>query len=412
MIDEWERKSLKTLGIVITGSTPSTNESKFYAFGNISFFSPFDFNGNKYLNDATHKVTREGLKQSRKIPKNSIMTVCIGSTIGKIAISNVISCTNQQINTLIVNETNDYEFVFYSMSYSILKQLQMIMGLQAVPIVNKSAFEELTILLPKDLKEQQKIAKILTSVDESIEATNKIIAKQKRVKTALMQDLLTCGIDENGNIRSEETHEFKDSVLGRIPKEWQALELKNICIDFIVPMRDKPKIFKGNIPWCRIEDFNGKFLMQTKSNKYVDRNTIKQMNLKIHPIGTVLCSCSAVIGKTTIVKKPLVTNQTFIGLVPNPKLLNSEFLYYLLPTYIQRLENLSSGTTIVYLSREKFETFNVIVPLINEQENIAEIFSKQDEAIEQEKQKLHKLQRVKKALMQDLLTGKVRVNYE
>ena len=68
--------------------------------------------------------------------------------------------------------------------------------------------------------EQTKIAEILSTVDQAIDQTEALIAKQQRIKTGLMQDLLTRGIDENGNLRSEETHEFKDSPLGRIPVEW------------------------------------------------------------------------------------------------------------------------------------------------------------------------------------------------
>ena len=69
--------------------------------------------------------------------------------------------------------------------------------------------------------EQIKITKILSTVDQAIEQTEALIAKQQRIKTGLMQDLLTRGIDEDGNLRSEDTHEFKDSPLGRIPVEWE-----------------------------------------------------------------------------------------------------------------------------------------------------------------------------------------------
>jgi type I restriction enzyme S subunit len=79
---------------------------------------------------------------------------------------------------------------------------------------------------------------------------------------------------------------------------------------------------------CTSEDFEGKYLMGTKSGQYVDDDIVKDMNLKIHPIGTLLVSCSAYLGRCAIVKKPLVTNQTFIGLVANEFELSNEFLYY------------------------------------------------------------------------------------
>ena len=81
------------------------------------------------------------------------------------------------------------------------------------------------LLFPEKPEEQRKIAEILETVDNAIEKTDAIIEKYKRIKQGLMQDLLTRGIDENGQIRSEETHRFKDSPLGRIPEEWKVVEL-------------------------------------------------------------------------------------------------------------------------------------------------------------------------------------------
>ena len=86
--------------------------------------------------------------------------------------------------------------------------------------LQKKDLKNHSLLFPQSISEQKKIAEILSKVDTAIEQTQSLIAKYQRIKTGLMQDLLTKGIDENGNIRSEETHEFKDSEQGRIPKEW------------------------------------------------------------------------------------------------------------------------------------------------------------------------------------------------
>jgi type I restriction enzyme S subunit len=89
------------------------------------------------------------------------------------------------------------------------------------------------------LPEQRKIAQILETVDNAIEKTEKIIEKYKRIKQGLMQDLLTKGIDEKGNIRSEKTHKFKDSPLGRIPEEWEVVRLGEV--GEIMVVRPNPK---------------------------------------------------------------------------------------------------------------------------------------------------------------------------
>src|SRR5699024_6212966 len=79
--------------------------------------------------------------------------------------------------------------------------------------------------------EQSKIAEVLSTVDRAIAQTEALIAKQQRIKTGLMQDLLTRGIDEHGNLRNEATHTFKDSPLGRIPVEWQIASLYDLSED-------------------------------------------------------------------------------------------------------------------------------------------------------------------------------------
>ena len=85
----------------------------------------------------------------------------------------------------------------------------------------------LCALFPSSEPEQTKIADILSTVDRAIEQTEALIAKQHRIKTGLIQDLLTRGIDEHGNLRFEQTHEFKDSPMGRIPVEWACESLSH-----------------------------------------------------------------------------------------------------------------------------------------------------------------------------------------
>ena len=96
---------------------------------------------------------------------------------------------------------------------------------------------------PKE--EQTQIAAILSTIDRAIEQTEAIIAKQQRIKTGLMQDLLTKGIDEDGNVRSEETHAFKDSPLGRIPVEWEVETLSSV-VDLQVGYAFKSSWFSEN----------------------------------------------------------------------------------------------------------------------------------------------------------------------
>lgn len=166
---------------------------------------------------------------------------------------------------------------------------------------------------------------------------------------------------------------YKMTELGEIPDEWEVSPLKRVISDFLVPMRDKPKSFDGSIPWCRIEDIEGKYLNDSLSNQRVTMETIEQMRMKIIPKWSVICSCSARLGVCAITTQELTTNQTFIALVPN-KFIDTEYLYYTLSSHASRLQAMSAGTTIPYLSRKQFEEFNILVPELMEQQKSPRFF--------------------------------------
>ena len=189
--------------------------------------------------------------------------------------------------------------------------------------------------------------------------------------------------------------------------EWKKVKLKDICIDFIVPMRDKPKEFSGNVPWCRIEDIEGNYFNGTKSNQYVSQKTIYEMNLKIIPTGSVICSCSASLGTYAINTCPIITNQTFIGLVCSEEISN-HFLLNLMNTQTQKLKIIAGGTTIPYISREKFEKYNIKIPSLPEQEKIASFLTLIDKKLEKQKELVELLKKYKRGLLSKIFSQKIR----
>ena len=188
-----------------------------------------------------------------------------------------------------------------------------------------------------------------------------------------------------------------------VPDGWEFTRLDTVVDKFLVPMRDKPKVFSGEIPWVRIEDFIGKYLYESKSKRCVNQSTIDEMRLKVYPEGTVLCSCSARLGVCTIIANKMVSNQTFIGLVPGNEI-DKEYLFYRMEYHADDLQKLSSGTTIAYLPIEKFEEFPVLVPPLPEQKKNASILTSVDNVIENTQKQIDKLQDLKKATMNELLT--------
>jgi len=187
----------------------------------------------------------------------------------------------------------------------------------------------------------------------------------------------------------------------QIPVEWEITELQHHA-ELYVPMRDKPKKFDGDIPWLRIEDLDDKYASDSKSNQRVSLETIKEMKLRVYPIGTVLCSCSATIGVCAITTQKLTTNQTFIGITPNDSL-DNQFLYYFLTTQKNYLNSVGSGSTILYISRAKFEKMKIILPPLKEQQKVATILSNIDNLITNTQKVIDQTNSIKNALMKKLL---------
>ena len=166
-----------------------------------------------------------------------------------------------------------------------------------------------------------------------------------------------------------------DEIPFEIPKNWKWVRIGKVINEVVVPQRDKPP-FSGNIPWCRIEDRDDIYLNGTKSGQYVSEETVKKMNLRVFPVGTVLSACSgASIGTILITTVECCTNQTFNGLVCNDKLHNW-FLFWHLKAEINRLKKMGSGSAMAYVSQDKIR--NMLIPLPPYEEQLR-ITSKLDE---------------------------------
>ncbi len=182
--------------------------------------------------------------------------------------------------------------------------------------------------------------------------------------------------------------------------DWEQRKLSDEFSNFIVPMRDKPKEFGGNIPWTRIEDIEGKYLNGTLSDQYVTEETVQKMNLKIIPKDSLIVSSSATFGVVAVVTQDLITNQTFIGLVPNEKeSLDYWYSYFHSDEARKYMKLQSAGSTIFYIARERFENMPITVPSKEEMMKIGAYFDNLDNLITLHQRKYEKLINIKKAML-------------
>lgn len=181
---DWNEILLGKVGEIITGKTPSTSITEYWN-GDILFTTPTDMNDSiKYLTETERKVTSKGIK--RVLPEGTIMFTCIAS-IGKMALSKLPCITNQQINSIIVNEKYNNEFIYYHLQY-IKPKIIASQANTTVPIVNKSDFSAISLQIP-NLAEQTKIANFLSALDDKITVKKAELDKLKTWKQGLLQQM-------------------------------------------------------------------------------------------------------------------------------------------------------------------------------------------------------------------------------
>lgn len=278
--------------------------------------------------------------------------------------------------------------------------------------INSAELNGWPIYYPTSKPEQAKIAEILSTVDRAIEQTEALIAKQQRIKTGLMQDLLTRGIDEHGNLRSEKTHHFKDSPLGRIPVEWEVKRLEELTTKIGDGIHTTPD-YSVNTDYFFINgnNLNNGSIKLSEDTLCVDKNEYKKHYIYLDE-QTILYSINGTIGNIAFYKNEKVILGKSAAYISCKKDINPMLIYFILQTEQVKdfYDNEMTGSTIKNLSLASIRKTPIKMPTGKvEQELLANKIDLSVKTKTNEESKLFKLRSLKTALMQDLLTGEKRV---
>ena len=382
---DWEQRKLGEAATVemnkriFKEQTSSEGEVPFYKIGT------FGGAADSYISRDLY----EEYKKKYPYPNSGDILISASGSIGRTVVYNGEEAYFQDSNIVWLNHEGRINNSFLLQFYNVVKWSGL-EGSTIKRLYNKNILET-PILLPK-LEEQQLIGGFLKLVDDNITLHQRKLEKLQATKKALLYELFPI---ENSRRPKRRFKGFTD--------DWEQRKLIYIFSDFIVPMRDKPKVFSGTTPWTRIEDIEGRYINTSLSGQFVSDETIKSMNLKVIPKGSLIVSASATFGVVAIVNNDLITNQTFIGLVPN-KDFDIDFLYFLFeaPTTKDKLLKLSAGSTIFYIARESFENLVLSVPSKAEQMKISKIFKSIDDSITLHQRKLEKLKNLKAAYLNEM----------
>jgi type I restriction enzyme S subunit len=254
------------------------------------------------------------------------------------------------------------------------------------------------------LPEQRRIAGVLRLVDELIDRTRQLVGQYQHLKKLALRHLLTRGI---GHTR------FKQTEFGELPEEWETEQLGTVSSQIIgggTPSRRRPEYWNGYIPWLSPSELADDEVNEVYSTKEsITAEGSVNSNAKLIPANSVLLTCTATVGKVAINRIPLTTNQQFNAFVLNPKRAVPEFVAYALLDRKPVIERLGGQTTFRFISKPTITDFRIPLPPLPEQCEIAEHLQKLDVLIDNERHYAETLGRLKRAWLDQLLMGKVRV---
>ena len=323
-------------------------------------------------------------------------------------------CINEHLFLIRGNaEKIAQEFLYYTLLSSLgQNQINAQISGSAQPGLKSDFLHGIFVEIPDAISEQTKISEILLTVDQAIEQTEAFIAKQQRIKTGLIQDLLTRGIDEDGNLRSEETDEFKDSPLGRIPVEWEVKPIGRIFFIQLGKMLSKksktgedpfPYIGNKNVQWERID---------SSAVEWMDFSPREREKFALAP-GDILVCEGGEVGRSCVWQGEI--SNCFYQKAVHRLRPKERYEIKLFPKFMRWaisegvLSHFTNQTSIAHLTKEKLQALPITIQREEEQSRICRVFDCVDAPLLASENQLRKLILLKSALMQDLLTGKVSI---
>ena len=265
---ELKKIHISDIGKVVTGKNPRTSIIENYG-GSIPFLTPSDDLSRKSAPKTTKTLTKRGLDEVKNclLPPHSVCVSCIGSDLGKVVMTLEPTVTNQQFNSIIPSKSYNADFVYYLMTL-VGKELNYLSKTStAVPIINKSSFSNYEVEVP-NLETQEKIASILSSLDDKIELN-------RRINDNLEQQTQTLFKAWFVDFKPFKDSEFVDSVLGSTPKELPIVYIEDIPHNIESGKRPKGGATLEGVPSIGAENIKGLGYYDYSKTKYIPEEYAK-----------------------------------------------------------------------------------------------------------------------------------------
>lgn len=362
MNNKWRHKRIGDLGRIVTGKTPSSSRPE--CFGDeYPFVTPTDMHDQRYASVTDRFLSQKGADSQKTllIPSGAVCVSCIGWQMGKAIVTSRPSFTNQQLHSIIPASDVNPLFLYYSLSTRREELLSLgSAGGVRTPIINKSVFSDLKVLLP-DLSLQRRIAGVLSAYDDLIENNTRRIAILEEMAQATYRNWFV-----NFRFSGHEKVKFVNSPLGKIPEEWRVDRLDTICERITsggTPRTSTAEYWGGGIPWLSSGETGNSFIIET--DKTITEEGVSNSSTRFARSGcTVIASAGQgkTRGQTSMLRLDCYINQSTIALTADRMHATDNFVFFDLLRRYNQFRQISDGSSRGSLTTKLLADLEVIVP--------------------------------------------------
>jgi type I restriction enzyme S subunit len=403
---DWIVQSLAQLADVVGGGTPDTSVPKYWNPPEIPWVTPTDITAcsEPVLTRAERAISADGLRNSSAalLPVGSTLLTS-RATIGECRLAGIPVATNQGFASLMPKDGVDSRFLFY-LAQTITPTLVRLAAGTTFMEVSRREIRRVNVCVPSAPAERAAIGRIGAAADDALEIAKSKLNAAQRLKTALMQQLFSDGVPGRHA-------RFNETKLGRIPEGWEVLKLKKCGVwgSGGTPDRDNKAFWGGTIPWIKSGEVDYRPITDT-DEKITEVGAVS-INGELLPVGTLLIAmygAGVTRGKAALLGIRAYINQAIAFFKGNEQTDNEWLLYWFERNY-ERVRTLAGGANQDNLSLYLIKNLEIARPRREEQSQIVSILNDSSNVISTSAAEILALDRVKRSILQNLLTGRVRV---
>lgn len=375
-----ERVKLGEICEIVSGSTPKTGVTKYWD-GDINWITPAELTDETYIiEESQRKITDVAVQETglRSFPKGTVI-LSSRAPIGKVAIAGKEMYCNQGFKNLICSEKIDNRYLYWYLKGH-TDYLNSLGRGATFKEISKSIVENIEIPLPS-LSEQSNCADVLEKCRDLM-SIQKVQVKQL--------DVL---------IKSRFVEMFGDLDLSSVQREWQPISSIGNVVSGATPKTINPDYWDGTYRWITPAELDSASGYIFDSVRKLTKAGVESCSLVELPVGTVLLSSRAPIGKVAITGNTFYCNQGFKNIVCSDKI-HPIFLYTLLWMNTEYLNSLGRGATFKEISKTIVENIMIPVPRIDLQIQFADFFHQVEKLKAVAQKRLEKIQFLFDSLMQ------------